>query len=276
MNAPSISKPDSGQRPFRKGFTLIELLVVIAIIAILAGMLLPALARAKERAQRTACISQLKQIGIGVIMYTSDAGDIMPQCYWPSGSNPWQTYEAYRVNPGSANITQGPYNLGLLFATRLIPDARIFYCPSNKNAAPDNGWIYDYYARSAPWPSTPAGSGDDNIRTGYNYFPQALVKTSIAGAEVSKITYDSGGKNIAPMKQSAVDPGRSISTDLVHSITASPHKDRGVAGINALFGDGHVRFQSAKANRPAFDETLWDGIGNDPGKFRRVMNLWQP
>jgi len=100
----------------RKGFTLIELLVVIAIIAILAAMLLPALARAREQARRGVCISNLKQIGLGIHMYAQDYDENFP---------------AYDYNGGFALIDCGAGQSLSLLIPKYVKDPGIFVCPSS-------------------------------------------------------------------------------------------------------------------------------------------------
>ena len=75
------------QNPTKRAFTLIELLVVIAIIAILAAILFPVFARARENARRTSCQSNLKQIGLGLLQYTQDYDEQMPRSFYGGGGD---------------------------------------------------------------------------------------------------------------------------------------------------------------------------------------------
>ncbi len=137
----------------RKGFTLIELLVVIAIIAILAAILFPVFAKAREKARQTSCLSNLKQIGLGLLMYSQDYDEMWPfmtyyDCFNPPGPGLWR--------PGAFpwHVTIQPY----------VKNWQVLICPSDAQracmtkvgSAGSNDYDGMFIARFGYAPATPA------------------------------------------------------------------------------------------------------------------------
>ena len=206
----------------RKGFTLIELLVVIAIIAILAAILFPVFARARENARRASCQSNLKQIGLGVLQYTQDYDEKYPLSV---------TRPAVSADQESWRYTVQPY----------VKSNQLFDCPSF------TGDKYD------------GRKGDGPSSYGYNdlYFDWDLglhAASAVALAEINKpsqtvYAMDSlGNMRLFPFGATGATESRA---DL-------KPEARHLETCNVLFTDGHVK--SMKMNALCEQQTTEDGV----------------
>jgi len=114
----------------RRGFTLIELLVVIAIIAILAAILFPVFAKAREKARQTSCLNNIKQIGLGMLQYCQDYDEKMPRFYYDLGAGNGPT------DPLGSQWSSGGRYAWQNLVYPYIKNSQVWICPSSTQSSP--------------------------------------------------------------------------------------------------------------------------------------------
>ena len=255
------------RHPSKEGFTLIELLVVIAIIAILAAILLPVLAQATERARRIQCLGNLKQLGLGAILYAGDYNDKVP------ASNQGLGGTSQFVQVAIANTVQTNLDVYMKLATN--SNHSVWTCPDRSALAPFDtgaGQVYIGYAwmggmtnwsvltgKAASWSPVKLGqskpwwvmAADENMKYAGNWTGQSIPLQPYA--------YEYG--NIPPHKKgNDCDGGNEVFADgsakwckweTMHNFNDYP----GVAGNVQIFW--YQDSQDFNANLNSLLPTLW-------------------
>jgi prepilin-type N-terminal cleavage/methylation domain-containing protein/prepilin-type processing-associated H-X9-DG protein len=218
----------------RKAFTLIELLVVIAIIAILAAILFPVFARARENARRASCQSNMKQIGLGVLQYVQDYDEKYPIA-WYGASYPGGYQDVDQTTPGTPGMffkfcTSGTcganYQNWLSWMDIIYPyvkSVQIFKCPSSVDTEQYPDYIFN-------------GAFSGVIR---NYYGAASGNGTTSLAEIDR------GAEVAMIWETESTEALYGNNGWASSIPRWPTgHDQHLEGMNITYGDGHVKWMS--------------------------------
>ena len=203
-------------------FTLIELLVVIAIIAILAAILFPVFARARENARRSSCTSNLKQIGLGILQYSQDYDEKLVFMYHEDLLGP-RYYMWYDINP-------------------YIKSGQLWKCPSDpvdRSLVPIERTVGSYGSTAFPSPNIQFSSYLAN----YNIFKPSGVGAAISSINMAQFENTAERVSLGEINGNNVYPGTVGPTEFKW---ARLNQERHFDGSNYLFLDGHVKWLKGK------------------------------
>ncbi|HEY7089060.1 MAG TPA: type II secretion system protein [Tepidisphaeraceae bacterium] len=211
-------KPSHSLSAAERAFTLVELLVVIGVIAILIGLLLPALTKAREAANRTACLSNLREINNAFRFYALSNGDQVPLGFRTASK---------QYNSMVFSTTAGGYWVlfGLLNQTKCLPNPKVLFCPAENNPK------FMYNTADNPWPDpgiTPAA----NIQAGYGARPEQQIPDDLSNVPATLQPFH------LPKLSKFRD--KAILADLTSARTRVVTRHQN--GINVLFGNGSARW----------------------------------
>lgn len=226
--------------PQKRGFTLIELLVVIAIIAILAAILFPVFARARENARRTSCLSNLKQIGLGVMQYTQDYDELYPQTV--------QTNHTPINIPGLTNLSFSSVGQVWSWYQMLYPytkSTQVYLCPSSGAGTSVHGGHYGSNQHMMPYYDRPP------IPLAGVVAPASTYIVMDAGYYMMAYTRAWNPNNAWYLPGSSKYNGLSAATQGIGQTAAEAYRakdyenGRHFGSVNVVFADGHVKWLNA-------------------------------
>ncbi len=236
--------------PRRNAFTLIELLVVIAIIAILAAILFPVFGRARENARRTSCLSNLKQMGLGIMQYSQDYDEINVKAWYGRGPD-WSGF----TYPGNQRWMDGiqPY----------VKSTQVFNCPSDAGLVPYRMTSPNATQSSPDFFDSVSNPGSYGINATYwgDNGPDGAPTTHPSGAALAEVAKPAETVMIADRRAYFVPPGGSgdgwgpaeIAWENKNAAGATFYPNltpamlsampaRHLDGANVAFADGHAKW----------------------------------